>query len=67
MEIEVLVTLIGNFGFPITIALYLLFRFEKTITTLACEIRDLKDIISKESRSLENKVENLEEIVKYKK
>ena len=67
MEIEVLVTLIGNFGFPITIALYLLFRFEKTITTLACEVRDLKDIIAKESRSLENKVENLEEIVKYKK
>lgn len=56
MEIETIVTLIGNFGFPITIAMYLLFRFEKTIITLACEIRDLKE-----------KVGDVEESIKYRK
>ncbi len=50
---EEIITLIGNFGFPIAIASYLLLRFEKTIDTLACEIRDLKEEIS-----------NLQDIIK---
>ena len=29
MELEAILVLIGNFGFPIVIALYLLLRFEK--------------------------------------
>jgi hypothetical protein len=50
---EEIITLIGNFGFPIAVASYLLLRFEKTINTLACDIRNLKEEIS-----------NLEDMIK---
>lgn len=45
MELETILVLIGNFGFPIVIALYLLLRFEKKIDDLSCAIRDLENIV----------------------
>ncbi|HHL3304476.1 TPA: YvrJ family protein, partial [Bacillus cereus] len=34
IEIKALIMIIGNFGFPVALAIYLLVRFEKKIETL---------------------------------
>lgn len=44
------VTILSNFGFPVAVACYLLFRFEKKLEALETVIRELKDAIE---RSLE--------------
>ena len=36
--------LIGNFGFPIVITIYLLVHFEKKIEALTSAIQDLKEV-----------------------
>lgn len=46
MEINELVSLIGNVGFPVAVSSYLLIRLEKQITTLAASINKLNAIIS---------------------
>ncbi|QOY36920.1 YvrJ family protein [Anaerobacillus isosaccharinicus] len=47
MEIEFsqMVTLLGNFGFPVVIAIYLLIRFEKRIENLTDAILQLQIIM----------------------
>ncbi|EJV54862.1 YvrJ family protein [Bacillus cereus] len=39
------ITLIGNFGFPVALAIYLLIRFEKKLENLTDAIETLKDVI----------------------
>ncbi|QLY81220.1 YvrJ family protein [Clostridium intestinale] len=46
MEINDLVTLIGNVGFPVAISAYLLIRLEKNIAGLTASINKLNTIIS---------------------
>lgn len=46
MELNELVILIGNVGFPVAVSAYLLIRLEKQITTLASSINKLNTIIS---------------------
>ena len=46
MEINDLVTLIGNVGFPVAISAYLLIRLEKNIAGLTSSINKLNTIIS---------------------
>ncbi len=46
MEINELVSLIGNVGFPVAVSSYLLIRLEKQITTLSASINKLNTIIS---------------------
>ena len=46
MEINELVSLIGNVGFPVAVCSYLLIRLEKQITTLTVSISKLNTIIS---------------------
>ncbi len=46
MEINDLVTLIGNVGFPVAISAYLLIRLEKNIAGLTSSINKLNAIIS---------------------
>lgn len=46
MELNELVNLIGNVGFPVAVSAYLLIRLEKQITTLASSINKLNTIIS---------------------
>ena len=46
MEINELVSLIGNVGFPVAVCSYLLIRLEKQITTLTASISKLNTIIS---------------------
>ena len=46
MEINELVTLVANVGFPVAVAAYLLIRLEKQITTLSASITKLNTIIS---------------------
>lgn len=41
------VNLLSNFGFPVVITLYLLFRFEKRIFELESAIDELSDVIKK--------------------
>lgn len=41
------INIIGNFGFPITITLYLFFRFEKKIYKLEMAINELVNVIKK--------------------
>ncbi|MFD0768955.1 YvrJ family protein [Bacillus sp. CGMCC 1.60114] len=41
------VSLIGNYGFPIALAIYLLIRFEKRIEKLTDSIDTLKEVIQK--------------------
>ncbi|MGL5152215.1 MAG: YvrJ family protein [Clostridium sp.] len=46
MDINELVTLIGNVGFPVAVSAYLLIRLEKQILTLSSSINKLNTIIS---------------------
>lgn len=46
MNINDLMGLIGNVGFPMAISAYLLIRLEKQLDTLACSINKLNNIIS---------------------
>ena len=46
MELNELVNLIGNVGFPVAVSAYLLIRLEKQISTLASSINKLNTIIS---------------------
>ena len=46
MEINELVNLIGNVGFPVAISAYLLIRLEKNIVNLTLSINKLNTIIS---------------------
>jgi len=46
MEINDLVTLIGNVGVPVAISAYLLIRLEKNIAGLTASINKLNTIIS---------------------
>jgi len=39
------ITIIGNFGFPIAITVYLLLRFEKKIDSLTCAIEGFEEAI----------------------
>lgn len=39
-------SILGNFGFPVAVASYLLLKVEKTLAELTCEIRDLKEAIN---------------------
>ncbi len=41
-EMPLWVSILGNFGFPITIAVYLLIRFEKKIERLTGIIQELQ-------------------------
>lgn len=47
MELEGLVQIIGNVGFPIAITVYLLQNFGKKIESLDTSIRDLSQSIEK--------------------
>lgn len=44
-NIPLWVTIIGNFGFPIAITLYLFIRFERKIEKLELDIHDLIHMI----------------------
>lgn len=46
MELNELVNLIGNVGFPVAVSAYLLIRLEKQITKLISSINKLNTIIS---------------------
>lgn len=41
------VVMVGNFGFPVVVAIYLLIRFEKKIQGLTTVIYDLKEAMIK--------------------
>ncbi|SDK27143.1 YvrJ family protein [Sediminibacillus albus] len=41
-----LVTLLGNHGFPVVLAMYLLIRFEKKISDLSVAIQKLSNVIT---------------------
>jgi YvrJ protein family len=44
------VMLLGNFGFPVVVAVYLLMRFEKKIEALTIVINNLQNTIRENSR-----------------
>ncbi|SFC98968.1 YvrJ family protein [Clostridium uliginosum] len=46
MEINELIGLVGNVGFPVAVSAYLLIRLEKQITCLSASINKLNTIIS---------------------
>ena len=52
-EGEALVQLIGNFGFPIAVTIYLLHRFERKIEALESAISSLADVFEKKSHKSE--------------
>ncbi|SHH88426.1 YvrJ family protein [Clostridium intestinale] len=46
MEVNELITLIANLGFPVAISAYLLIRLEKNLNSLTASINKLNTIIS---------------------
>ena len=46
MTINELIGLVGNVGFPVAVAAYLLIRLEKQLDSLASSINKLNNIIS---------------------
>lgn len=46
MEINDLITLVGNMGFPVAISAYLLIRLEKQLINLTSSINLLNTIVS---------------------
>ncbi|TYS58401.1 YvrJ family protein [Sutcliffiella horikoshii] len=49
MEMPLIVTILGNFGFPVMIAIYLLIRFEK-------RIENLTEAITRLQQAMKNKL-----------
>lgn len=47
LETESMVQIIGNFGFPIVITIYLLHRFENRIEALESAIRTLAEVVGR--------------------
>lgn len=47
-ESETLLTLLGNFGFPIAVSAYLLIKFEKKLDNLATVVQGLKEVVEHE-------------------
>ncbi|MGN7300335.1 YvrJ family protein [Ferdinandcohnia sp. SAFN-114] len=47
MDVPQIVGILGNFGFPVVIALYLLMRFEKKIDSLTDSISQLQQFMNK--------------------
>ncbi|KRT87132.1 MULTISPECIES: YvrJ family protein [Bacillus] len=47
MSLEEIITAVGNFGFPLVLAVYLLLRFEKKIESLTEAINHLRSVIKK--------------------
>lgn len=52
-----LITVIGNFGFPIAITVYLFIRFEKKIENLENSILKLSNVINDLEKGLKGKHE----------
>lgn len=52
-------TIISNFGFPVAVASYLLFRFEKKLETLEKTNEEMVDEIKK----MKNEIVRLEEVI----
>ena len=52
-----LITVIGNFGFPIAITVYLFIRFEKKIENLENSILKLSNVINDLEKGLKRKNE----------
>ena len=52
-----LITVIGNFGFPIAITVYLFIRFEKKIENLENSILKLSNVINDLEKGLKRKYE----------
>lgn len=48
------ITLIGNFGFPLVLAFYLLFRMEKKIESLTAAIIEMQKALEKENKDENN-------------
>ncbi|HWO76456.1 MAG TPA: YvrJ family protein [Bacillus sp. (in: firmicutes)] len=46
MEVPQVISILGNFGFPVMIAIYLLVRFEKRIEGLTEAITKLQQIMN---------------------
>ena len=44
-DVQGWVSLLGNFGFPVVISIYLLVRFERKIETLENTIQSLTEVI----------------------
>lgn len=44
------VFILGNFGFPVVVAVYLLIRFEKKIEVLTAIINELKNTLTKRNK-----------------
>ncbi|HFR4168328.1 YvrJ family protein [Bacillus cereus] len=44
-ELKLIMMVIGNFGFPVALTIYLLIRFERKIENLTDVINKLKDVI----------------------
>jgi YvrJ protein family len=64
MEVNELVNLIGNVGFPVAISGYLLIRLEKNIGSLTASINKLNTIIStKLGVVIHNGNENIDKII----
>ena len=67
-------TIISNFGFPVAVASYLLFRFERKLEDLSAinnklvvEVESLRDInrdLLKDIKFVQNKITQLEKIIK---
>jgi hypothetical protein len=47
IDITQIINILGNFGFPVAVAIYLLIRLEKRIENLTKAITELKKIINK--------------------
>ena len=50
MAMEQFLSQIGNFGFPLVLAIYLLLRFEKKIESLTAVISHLENTINKKEK-----------------
>lgn len=46
MDVAQIISILGNFGFPVMIAIYLLIRFEKRIESLTHAINQLERIMN---------------------
>lgn len=48
--VQTFISAVGNFGFPLVLAVYLLLRFEKKIEALTEAISTLKEVITQRNK-----------------
>ena len=65
-QLDVIVNIISNFGFPIFLSCWLLIKTESSLVRIASNVKEMQDILASckdSSTRVESKIENMENML----